>query len=118
MWGLFHDCKFMTYQLIQLSIQATDNIQCPHCQQQVINWAEEQYVQPCEHTLFIAMDIGFEYITDEFEQTMRRTVDDLHANDDQVNVFAELVASKYPDYKIYQSDLGAEGYSRYVGFTA
>ena len=108
----------MAYQLVQLEIQATDNIQCPHCQQQVINWAEEQYIQPCEHTLFIAMDIGFEYITDEFEQTMRRTVDDLHANDDQVNIFAELVASQYPEYRIYQSVLGVEGYSRYIGFTA
>ena len=108
----------MAYQLVQLEIQATENIQCPHCQQQVINWAEEQYIQPCEHTLFIAMDIGFEYITDEFEQTMRRTVDDLHANDDQVNIFAELVASQYPEYRIYQSVLGVEGYSRYIGFTA
>lgn len=108
----------MAYQLVQLEIQATDNIQCPHCQQQVINWTEEQYIQPCEHTLFIAMDIGFEYITDEFEQTMRRTVDDLHANDDQVNIFAELVASQYPEYRIYQSVLGVEGYSRYIGFTA
>ena len=108
----------MSYQLVQLEIQATDNIQCPHCQQQVIDWAEEQYVQPCEHTLFIAMDIGFEYITDEFEQSMRRTVDDLHANDDQVNVFAELAAATYLEFMIYQSDLGIEGYSRYIGFTA
>ncbi len=108
----------MTYQLIQLEIQAIDNIQCPHCSQQVINWAEEQYIQPCEHTLFIAMDIGFEYITDEFEQSMRRTVDDLHANDDQVNVFAELTASSYPAFLIYQSDLGVQGYSRYTGFCA
>ena len=108
----------MSYQLIELDISPSDNIQCPHCQQQVINWAEEQYIQPCEHTLFIAMDIGFEYITDEFEQTMRRTVDDLHANDDQVNIFAELVASQYPEYRIYQSVLGVEGYSRYIGFTA
>ena len=114
----FYDCDVMSYQLVQLEIQATDNIQCPHCQQQVIDWAEEQYVQPCEHTLFIAMDIGFEYITDEFEQSMRRTVDDLHANDDQVNVFAELAAAAYPEFMIYQSDLGIEGYSRYIGFTA
>ncbi|WP_312159170.1 hypothetical protein [Acinetobacter sp.] len=108
----------MSYQLIELDIQATDNIQCPHCQQNVIDWAEEQYVQPCEHTLFIAMDIGFEYMTDEFEQSMLRTVDDLHANDDQVNMFAEITQAIYPDYLIFKSDLGAEGYFRYVGFTA
>ena len=57
----------MTYQLIPLDCEATDPVACPHCQQQVIDWSQEQYVQPCEHTLFIAMDIGFEYITDEFE---------------------------------------------------
>ena len=108
----------MTYQLIQLSIHATDNISCPHCQQNVINWAEEQYVQPCEHTLFIAMDVGFEYMTDEFEQTMARSVDDLHAHDDQVNMFAEITQSTYLNYLIVKSDLGIEGYFRYVGFTA
>jgi|SRR5690606_33807892 len=108
----------MSYQLIELNIQATDNIACPHCQQQIINWQEEQYIQPCEHTLFVAMDIGFEYITDEFEQTMQRTVDDLHANDDQVNMFAEITASNYPEYLILKSDLGVAGYSRYIGLTA
>ena len=108
----------MPYQLIALAIEATDNISCPHCQHHVMNWAEEQYVQPCVHTLFIAMDIGFEYITDEFEQTMPRSVDDLHAHDDQVNMFAEITQSSYADYLVYQSDLGIAGYSRYIGFTA
>lgn len=108
----------MSYQLIELDVQATDNIACPHCQQHIINWQEEQYIQPCEHTLFIAMDIGFEYITDEFEQTMQHTVDDLHANDDQLNMFAELTASSYPEFNIMKSDLGVAGYFRYIGLTA
>lgn len=107
----------MSYQLIELEIQATDNIACPHCQQQIIDWEQEQYIQPCEHTLFIAMDIGFEYITDEFEHTMSRSVDDLHANDDQVNIFTELSSSKYPNFLILKSDLGIAGYSRYIGLT-
>ena len=107
----------MAYQLIQLEHQATDSIQCPHCGHWVINWQEEQYVQPCEHTLFIAMDIGFEYMTDEFEHSMPRSVDDLHANDDQVNMFDEITASTYSDYLILKSDLGAAGYSRYIGLT-
>lgn len=108
----------MSYQLIELDISPSDNIQCPHCQQQVIDWSEEQYVQPCEHVLFIAMDIGFEFITDEFEQTMQHTVDDLHANDDQYHMFTEITASSFPEFLMYKSDLGVEGYSRYVGFTA
>lgn len=108
----------MPYQLVELDIQATDYIACPHCQQKVIDWMQEQYVQPCEHTLFIAMDIGFEYITDEFEQTMLRLVDDLHEHDDQVNIFAEITQSTYTDYLIFKSDLGVQGYFRYIGFTA
>lgn len=108
---------YMPYQLIELDIQAADNIACPHCQQNIIDWTEEQYVQPCEHTLFIAMDIGFEYMTDEFEHSMPRSVDDLHANDDQVNMFDEITASTYSDYLILKSDLGAAGYSRYIGLT-
>ena len=107
----------MPYQLVELDIQATDNIACPYCHQEIINWQEEQYVQPCEHTLFIAMDIGFEYITDEFEQTMRKTVDELHANDDIVNMFEEITTSTYPNYLILKSDLGAAGCSRYIGLT-
>lgn len=107
----------MPYRLIELDLQATDNIACPHCQQHVINWQEEQYIQPCEHVLFIAMDIGFEYITDEFEQTMQHPVDYLHANDDQHHMFTEIAAATYPEFLIYQSDLGAAGYSRYIGFT-
>ena len=43
---------------------------------------------------------------------------DLHAHDDQVNMFAEITQSSYADYLVYQSDLGIAGYSRYIGFTA
>jgi hypothetical protein len=106
----------MSYQLIQTQIAALDNIKCPHCNDNVIDWAQEQYVQPCEHVLFIAMDLGFEYITDEFEQTMSRCVDDIHAHDDQMNMLDELTKSTYSSYTIYQSDLGAQNLSRYVGF--
>src|SRR5690606_4729102 len=108
---------YMPYQLIELDIQATDNIACPHCQQSIIDWTEEQYVQPCEHTLFIAMDIGFEYMTDEFEQSMPRVVDDLHAKDGQFNMFNEITAITYSDYLILKSVVGAAGYSRHIGLT-
>ncbi len=106
----------MAYQLIQTDITATGNIVCPHCQHAVVDWSEEQYVQPCEHVLFIAMDLGFEYISDEFEQSMSRSVDEIHAHDDQLNMFEELTQTSYPNYLIYRSDLGAQNLSRYVGF--
>ncbi|WOE31881.1 MULTISPECIES: hypothetical protein [unclassified Acinetobacter] len=108
----------MSCQVIKLDIQATDDVVCPHCKHRVIDWSNEQYIQPCQHVLFIAMDIGFEYITDEFETTMSRCVDELHEHDDQVVILDELKASTYPDFLILQSDLGVQGYSRYSGFIA
>lgn len=107
----------MSYQFVKLDIQATDNIACPYCEQNIIDWSHEQYIQPCEHVLFIAMDIGFEYITDDFEATMRRHVDELHEQDDQVNILDELKSASYPNFLITQSDLGIDGYSRYIGLT-
>lgn len=83
----------------------------------MIDWQQEQYVQPCQHTLFIAMDIGFEYITDAFEETMPHTVDELHANDDQMNMFAAIDQATYPEFLILKADLGMQGYSRYLGFS-
>ena len=59
----------MTYQLINV-IDATQNIACPYCHQAVLDWEQEQYVQPCEHTLFMAMDLGFEFIADRFEEVL------------------------------------------------
>ncbi|MEG0482942.1 MAG: hypothetical protein RR575_05670 [Acinetobacter sp.] len=107
----------MPFQLITLE-NYQENVTCPHCQHAVIDWNEEQYIQPCEHTLFIAMDLGFEYISDEFENTMQRSVDEIHAHDDQgLNILSELTHTTYPNYLIYKMSLGIEGYSRYVGFT-
>ena len=54
----------MNYQLIEIRGEQT-NVICPYCQHAVLNWDEEQYLQPCQHTAFIAMDLGFEYIADE-----------------------------------------------------
>ncbi|RZG75102.1 hypothetical protein [Acinetobacter sp. WCHAc060025] len=110
----------MAFQLITLE-NSQENVTCPHCQHAVIDWNEEQYLQPCEHTLFIAMDLGFEFIADEFESTMSRSVDEIHAHDDQgLNIFQELSNSSYPEFTMYKASLGAVGgqeISRYIGFT-
>ena len=107
----------MGYQLLQLEHSATQNIACPHCQHDVIDWQQEQYVQPCEHTLFIAMDVGFEYVTDEFEATLAHSVDEIHAHDDQFNIFEQLTQASYPDFLMFKADLGLAGYYRYLGFS-
>lgn len=111
----------MAFQLITLE-NSQENVTCPHCKHAVIDWNEEQYIQPCEHTLFIAMDLGFEFISDEFESTMSRSVDEIHGHDDQgLNIFNELTTSTLPNYVIYKTSLGTVGnqdISRYIGFNA
>jgi hypothetical protein len=107
----------MAFQLIELQ-NNQENVSCPFCQHAVLDWEQEQYIQPCEHTLFIAMDLGFEFISDEFESSMQRTVDEIHADDENSNVFDEITQSTYPEFTIYKADLGVEGMYRYLGFSS
>jgi len=105
----------MTYQLIQLD-DPMQNVSCPYCQRHIIDWQQEQYIQPCQHTLFIAMDLGFEFIADHFEAKMSRTVDIIH-EDPEMNIFQEITATDWPDLIVYKADLGVEGLYRYIGLS-
>ncbi|ENW81404.1 hypothetical protein F909_02695 [Acinetobacter sp. ANC 3929] len=105
----------MSYQLINI-VDATQNIHCPFCQHAVLDWNQEQYIQPCEHTLFMAMDLGFEFIADRFEEVLPQSVDEIH-EDPNMNVFASVSQAHYADMHIYKADLGVEGLFRYVGFS-
>ena len=104
----------MSYQLINI-VDASQNILCPYCQHAVLDWEQEQYIQPCEHTLFMAMDLGFEFIADRFEDVLTQSVDEIH-EDPNMNIFVTLKAN-YPEMKIYKADLGVEGMFRYIGFS-
>lgn len=106
----------MSFQIIEIEDSQADVI-CPHCAFHVIDWNEDQYIQPCEHTLFIAMDLGFEFISDNFESTMSRTVDEIHADDENSNIFEEISQSNLADFIVFRSDIGVENYHRYIGFT-
>ena len=105
----------MSYQLVELK-DATANILCPICKLAVIDWSQEQYVQPCEHTLFIAMDLGFEFVADRFEESMTQNVDELH-EDPNMNVFEAITSTSYKNLTILKSDLGVDGLFRYVGIS-
>ncbi|WP_445116038.1 hypothetical protein [Acinetobacter sp. WZC-1] len=107
----------MSFQLIQLENNQA-NVTCPYCHQDVLDWNQEQYIQPCTHTLFIAIDLGFEYISHVYEATMQRSVDDIHANDDNIDVFHEISSADYADYVVYSSALGVADLQRYVGLSA
>ena len=105
----------MSYQLINV-IDATQNIACPYCHQAVLDWEQEQYIQPCEHTLFMAMDLGFEFIADRFEEVLAQSVDEIH-EDPSMNIYKTITQANYPNLQIYKADLGVEGMFRYVGFS-
>ncbi|MBL8322573.1 MAG: hypothetical protein JNJ93_09920 [Acinetobacter sp.] len=45
-------------------------------------------------------------------------MDEIHADDDNLQMFKELTETQYPEYLICQADLGFQGLKRYVGFTA
>ena len=105
----------MTYQLINV-IDASQNIACPYCHQAVLDWEQEQYVQPCEHTLFMAMDLGFEFIADRFEEVLPQSVDEIH-EDPSMNIYETITQADYPNMQIYKADLGVEGMFRYVGLS-
>jgi len=111
----------MSFQLIPLE-NFQENVTCIHCQQAVLDWNKDQYIQPCEHTLFVAMDLGFEYIADDFETTMQRSVDEIHGHDDQgLNIFNEITNSTYSHYYIYKMNIGQVGNQeiyRYIGISA
>lgn len=106
----------MSFDIIEIQ-NPENNLYCPHCQHAVLDWDQEQYLQPCEHTLFIAMDLGFEYISDAFESTMQHTVDEIHANDENSNIYDEIVQSNWSNFVIYKANLGVENYYRYIGFS-
>ena len=105
----------MSYQLINI-VDASQNILCPYCQHAVLDWEQEQYIQPCEHTLFMAMDLGFEFIADRFEDVLTQSVDEIH-EDPNMNIYETITQADYPNMQIYKADLGVEGMFRYVGFS-
>ena len=105
----------MSYQLINI-VDATQNILCPFCQHAVLDWQQEQYIQPCEHTLFMAMDLGFEFIADRFEAVLPQSVDEIH-EDPSMKIYETVTQADYPNMQIYKADLGVEGMFRYVGLS-
>ena len=105
----------MSYQLINI-VDATQKHFMPFCQHAVLDWQQEQYIQPCEHTLFMAMDLGFEFIADRFEAVLPQSVDEIH-EDPSMNIYETVTQADYPNMQIYKADLGVEGMFRYVGLS-
>lgn len=105
----------MPQHLIDLEQETQPTVICPRCQHCVLDWSQEQYVQPCEHTAFIALDLGFEYIADEFELTLPVSADEIHAQ--ELNVWQQIQHTSVTGLTVYKMSLGVGDYKRYVGFT-
>lgn len=105
---------FMNDQIYVIN-EPQKNWQCPFCGHPVIDWTQEQYQQPCEHTLFIAMDLGFEFIADRFESYLKQDVDTLH-EDTNSKIFEAISDAEYPhEVTILKGELGVLNLFRYVG---
>ena len=102
--------------------EETNPIVCPFCEQTVAGGTtdEDWEATPCEHTLFIAVDDGFEYRSDRFNDHMAfpediKFSDELpNHEDDSIYSFTSKVtlpdAVKYAIYSPFSS------YGAYYGF--
>lgn len=104
----------MIKQVIELAVDQK-NVSCPFCQHDILDWNQEQYLQPCQHTAFIALDLGFEYISDVFEHKLPHTVDEIH--EQELNVWQEISATQCTDLIVLKQDLGVHQLFRYVGIS-
>lgn len=105
-------CEIMMKQVIELPIDQK-NVSCPFCQQDILDWSQEQYIQPCEHTAFIALNLGFEYISDRFEEKLPHSVDEIH--EQELDVLQEINAVQSSDLILFKQDLGVHNLFRYIG---
>ena len=99
--------------MLQQINDAHADVACPYCQVIVLDWIKEQYIQPCQHTQFIALDFGFEYILDDFEALLPNSVDTIHQQ--ELNIWDNL-KDALTDLKVYKMPLGVLDYNRYIGF--
>ena len=93
---------------------------CPFCGHQVVLGDDEhREIDPCEHTLFMATDHGFEFKSEEFDKHLGIKDGDEHNLDeevfsgdydeltDQVTIYGSVKFANYTPH----SSLGA-----YIGF--
>ena len=78
-------------QRVELNTFYWVSIFCPFCGQKVVGFeeSEEVHTNPCDHTLFVAHDLGFEYRSHRFNENLGIT--DV-GDDDVLEQFDENIA--------------------------
>ena len=104
----------MPFQL-QVMSKPADDFQCPFCHEYIIQAQTIWYENNCPHLLFVALDLGFEYISIEFEQSLPFLVDELHTQD-QIDILQSVSESSIAQFELIQIPLGVANLSRYLGF--
>ena len=94
------------------------SIYCPFCGQQVVeNDGEELFeIDPCKHTLFIAHDEGFEYLSDRAAASLGvNSIDEAMEREESIDELTDLI--KVPDSVKFAAYVGPPGgFGDYVGF--
>ncbi len=76
-----------TIQRVELNTFYYVPIHCPFCGTRVANYdGDEPELSPCEHTLFIAHDVDFEYRSSRFDENLKLVGVD---NDDVADQFGD-----------------------------
>lgn len=104
----------MHYQLIEFGNVHPD-IMCPFCRQTVVHQHLVMAEQLCSHVLFVAMDLGFEFVSHSFEASLPLSIDDLHAQDNP-DIWGSLLQSNLTDVQLIKSPLGVANLYHYLGF--
>ena len=104
----------MHYQLTQYSsIHA--NFDCPFCRQTVLSQHAVAAENLCQHLLFVALDLGFEFVSDRFEHSLSLSIDQLHEQE-PFDFLQSLESSSLQRVRIYQMPLGVANLYHYLGF--
>lgn len=109
-------------QRIELKVFYDIELYCPFCGQKVINYGydgSEPGVVPCQHTVFLASDEGFEFRSSEFNEFFRLNneaevvVSDLGFEhiDAMTDAFEAVDGIKFAQYVAPPSGMGS-----YMGF--
>lgn len=99
-----------------LAVRCPPKIHCPHCGNCVFDASGPQ-VTPCDHTLFVATDVGFEFCSELFNGAMGLRAADTHKlhGEDSFDKYTDRV--QVPNaIKFALFSRALDGLGVYVGF--
>lgn len=105
-------------QRVELCRNYEVSIHCPFCGALVKDMSEDaaEHYQPCPHTLFLAHDEGFEYMSDRAAASLGvNSIDEAMEREESIDELTDLI--KVPDSVKFAAYVGPPGgFGDYVGF--